>query len=172
MGTYIHFTNEQKERANSVDLEEFLRQRGEKLLRAGRESRLARVHHITVRGNEWYDHIARQGGLLHVFEAPMDLLSFLTLYPDRWQEHSYVTLCGTGGQAVCWMLEQHPSLQSVVLCLDHDEPGQTAARRLQEELQGAGYHSGILLPVHKDWNDGLVQGQTMADLAMTMGQSM
>ncbi len=62
--------------------------------------------------------------------------------------------------------------QSVVLCLDHDEPGQTAARRLQEELQGAGYHSGILLPVHKDWNDGLVQGQTMADLAMTMGQSM
>ena len=172
MGTYIHFTDEQKERANSVDLEEFLRQRGEKLLRAGRESRLARVHHITVRGSEWYDHIARRGGLLYVFEAPMDLLSFLTLYPDRWQEHSYVALCGTGGQAVCWMLEQHPSLQSVVLCLDHDEPGQTAARRLQEELQGAGYHSGILLPVHKDWNDGLVQGQTMADLAMTMGQSM
>ena len=33
MGTYIHFTDEQKERANSVDLEEFLRQRGEKLLR-------------------------------------------------------------------------------------------------------------------------------------------
>ena len=60
MGTYIHFTDEQKERANSVDLEEFLRQRGEKLLRAGRESRLARIHHITVRGNEWYDHIARR----------------------------------------------------------------------------------------------------------------
>lgn len=172
MGTYIHFTDEQKERANSVDLEEFLRQRGEKLLRAGRESRLARVHHITVRGNEWYDHIARQGGLLYVFEAPMDLLSFLTLYPDRWQEHSYVALCGTGGQAVCWMLEQHPSLQSVVLCLDHDEPGQTAARRLQEELQGAGYHSGILLPARKDWNDDLVQGPAMVGTAMTIGQSM
>ena len=129
MGTYIHFTDEQKERANSVDLEEFLRQRGEKLLRAGRESRLARVHHITVRGNEWYDHIARQGGLLYVFEAPMDLLSFLTLYPDRWQEHSYVALCGTGGQAVCWMLEQHPSLQSVVLCLAQDEPGQDVYKR-------------------------------------------
>ena len=40
MGTYIHFTNEQKERANSVDLEEFLRRRGEKLLRSGREFRL------------------------------------------------------------------------------------------------------------------------------------
>ena len=45
MGTYIHFTDEQKERANSVDLEEFLRQRGEKLLRAGRESRqIGRAH--------------------------------------------------------------------------------------------------------------------------------
>ena len=129
---------------------------------------------VNVEGSkpQYSFHHVGQDGLLYVFEAPIDLLSFLTLYPDRWQEHSYVALCGTGGQAVCWMLEQHPSLQSVVLCLDHDEPGQTAARRLQEELQGAGYHSGILLPVHKDWNDGLVQGQTMADLAMTMGQSM
>ena len=100
------------------------------------------------------------------------MLSFLTLYPDGWQEHSYVALCGTGGQAIHWMLEQNPCLHDVVLCLDHDEPGQAAARRLQEELQGAGYHSGILLPVHKDWNDDLVQGQSMAGLAMTVGQSM
>ena len=49
---------------------------------------------------------------------------------------------------------------------------QAAAKRIQEELQEAGYHSGILLPVHKDWNDDLVQGQTMAGPAMTMGQSM
>ena len=36
MGTYIHFTDEQKERSNLGDLEDFLRQWGEKLLRAGR----------------------------------------------------------------------------------------------------------------------------------------
>ena len=113
-----------------------------------------------------------QDGLLYVFEAPIDLLSFLTLYPDRWQEHSYVALCGTGGQAIHWMLKQNTGLRDVVLCLDHDEPGQTAAKRIQEELQGAGYHSGILLPVHKDWNDDLVQGQTVTGSAMTMGQSM
>ena len=117
-------------------------------------------------------HHVGQDGLLYVFEAPIDLLSFLTLYPDRWQEHSYVALCGTGGQAIHWMLEQNTRLRDVVLCLDHDEPGQTAARRLQEELQGAGYHSGILLPVHKDWNDDLVHGQAMAAPAMAMGQSM
>ena len=59
MGTYIHFTDEQKERANSVDLEEFLRRRGEMLIRSGREYRLERRRRITVRGSEWYDHAAR-----------------------------------------------------------------------------------------------------------------
>ena len=62
--------------------------------------------------------------------------------------------------------------RDAVLCLDRDEPGQTAAGCLQEELQGAGYHSGILLPVHKDWNDDLVLGQSIASSAMTLGRSM
>ena len=129
---------------------------------------------VNVEGSrpQYSFHHVGQDGLLYVFEAPVDLLSFLTLYPGRWQEHSYVALCGTGGQAMRWMLEQNTHLHDVVLCLDHDEPGQAAARRLQEELQGAGYHSGILLPVHKDWNDDLVQGQTMAGPAIAMGQSM
>ena len=52
MSTYIHFTEEQKQRAASVDLEEFLRCRGEKLLASGREKRLARDHSVTIRGND------------------------------------------------------------------------------------------------------------------------
>ncbi|MDD3995643.1 MAG: hypothetical protein PHC42_02970, partial [Bacilli bacterium] len=63
MSTYIHFTEEQKQRANSVDLVEFLQKQGEKLLPSGREKRLASDHSITVRGNEWYDHALEQGGL-------------------------------------------------------------------------------------------------------------
>ena len=62
MGQYIHFTEEQKLRAGSVDLEEFLRLRGEKLLASGREKRLFSDHSITVRGSEWYDHAAGKGG--------------------------------------------------------------------------------------------------------------
>ena len=60
--TYIHFTEEQKYRASCVDLVEFLRRQGEKLIRSGPEYRMASDHSVTVRGNEWYDHIARQGG--------------------------------------------------------------------------------------------------------------
>ena len=59
---YIHFTEEQKRLAASVDLVEFLRQRGEKLLPSGHEKRLDSDHSITVRGNEWYDHAAEKGG--------------------------------------------------------------------------------------------------------------
>lgn len=62
MSSYIHFTEEQKQRAAAVNLEEFLRCRGEKLLSSGREKRLASDHSVTVRGNEWYDHAEERGG--------------------------------------------------------------------------------------------------------------
>lgn len=63
MGTYIHFTNEQKQRANNVDLTVFLKMQGEILLPSGREKRLQSNHSITVRGNEWFDHATKEGGL-------------------------------------------------------------------------------------------------------------
>lgn len=50
MGEFVYFTEEQKQRANAVDLEDFLSRQGEKLLRSGREKRLASDHSITVRG--------------------------------------------------------------------------------------------------------------------------
>lgn len=48
--------------ANSVDLEQFLRMRGEKLERVGREHKLiyydgsGRHDSITLRGSTWFDH--------------------------------------------------------------------------------------------------------------------
>ena len=59
---YIHFTEEQKLRASEVDLVEFLRHQGEKLIRSGPEYRLASDRSVTVRGNEWYDHAIKEGG--------------------------------------------------------------------------------------------------------------
>ncbi len=76
MSTYIHFTEEQKERANSVDLEEFLRRQGETLLPSGREKRLKNDHSITIRGNEWFDHAAEDGGLAIDFVQKFYGLSF------------------------------------------------------------------------------------------------
>ena len=47
---YIHFTEDQKLRANSVDLVEFLRRQGEKLISSGQDKRLTSDHSITVHG--------------------------------------------------------------------------------------------------------------------------
>ncbi|MFB0919407.1 MAG: hypothetical protein QMB62_00770, partial [Oscillospiraceae bacterium] len=63
MAQYIHFTDEQKRRANSVDLAELLRRRGEKLLPSGHDKRLESDHSITIRGNQWFDHATGEGGL-------------------------------------------------------------------------------------------------------------
>lgn len=49
---YIYFTDEQKLRANSVDLERYLLQNGEELIRSGPEKRLKSDKSITIRGSE------------------------------------------------------------------------------------------------------------------------
>jgi len=91
---------------------------------------------------------------LYVFEAPIDLMSFLTRYPRDWQEHSFVFLCGTSEHAMHWMLEQNHNIQSMCLCLDHDEAGIEASGRLAEILHERGYDNvGMIQPAYKDWNE-------------------
>ena len=105
------------------------------------------------------EHCFHKGGTdksLYVFEAPIDLLAFLTLYPEAWREHSYVALCGTSEQAMLWMLEKDPRLQKVVLCLDHDAAGIEATGRLTDILVEHGYtRVSILRPEYKDWDEDL-----------------
>lgn len=292
MGTFVYFTDEQKRRANSIDLSEFLRRRGEKLLPSGRDKRLASDHSITIRGNQWFDHATGEGGLavdfvrrfynmsfpeavtllldgeqgeayhaageqtveppkqfvvppasermrrvyayltqrrgvdreivsnfaqagllyedaeyhnavfigkdehgasrhahkrsvnskgkvfrmnvegsdprysfhwmgtsdrLYVFEAPIDLMSFISLYPQDWQTHSYAALCGTSEHSMLWMLEQNPQIQRVALCLDSDKAGQKAVERLTGILREYCYTDVTpMLPEAKDWNDELM----------------
>lgn len=288
---YIHFTDQQKRQANTVDLAEFLRFKGEPLIRSGRELRLGRDHSITIRGNEWYDHAAERGGgpvsflkefygmnyqqavltlldqdvsqlcpqvdtprekvkkpfalppangdnkrvfaylikhrhldrdvlatfvrlgfiyedqMYHntvfvgmdknfmprhahkrstnsqgktfrmtvegsdfryvfnwpggnehllVFEAPIDMLSFISMYHDsNWAKHNYVALCGTSSQPLLGMLERCPNIKSVHLCLDNDQAGQLATRRLAQVVREKGLEVNALVPVHKDWNEDL-----------------
>ena len=76
MKEYIPFTDEQKHRANMVDLEDFLLRRGEKLLPSGRDKRLASNHSVTIRGSEWFDHDTQQGGHAIDFVRTHDGCSF------------------------------------------------------------------------------------------------
>lgn len=298
MNTYIHFTEEQKQRANEVDLVDFLEMHGEKLLRSGREKRLASDRSITVRGNRWYDHERERGGLaidfvqelyglsfpdavnkllgdgqgeiyrvadikrqekkktfilpnrnpdmrrvfayliknrhidrdiigffakekmlyescelskdkskeyhnavfvgydenkvprhahkhgvytrgrsfkgnvdscdpgysfnyigksnrLYVFEAPIDMLSFITMYQEDWVKHSYVSLCGVSEQAMMKILEVNPKLTYVILCLDHDATGIETSEKFSDILADKKVKCGKAVPKYKDWNEDL-----------------
>ena len=92
---------------------------------------------------------------LYVFEAPIDLLSHITLYPAGWLEHSYVACCGTSIQPVLERLRQNPKLDTVYLCLDNDEAGEDASDGMLDTLEDMGYDVERLRPEGKDWNDDL-----------------
>lgn len=93
---------------------------------------------------------------LYVFEAPIDMLSFLTLYPKEWQKHSYIAMNGVYENAVLTALKNHSNLSEVILCVDNDEGGIEAADRLRDILNGNGYSNvKRLAPPYKDWNEVL-----------------
>ena len=103
---------------------------------------------------------------LYVFEAPIDMLSYITLYPENWQWHSYVACCGTSIQPVVQILEQAPQLDTVLLCLDNDEAGHQASRRMREQLE-THYSVERLIPENKDWNDDLtLSAENAQDFSM------
>ena len=304
MREYISLTDEQKRRANAVDLEDFLLRRGERLIPSGHDKRLASDHSVTIRGSEWYDHEIRQGGRaidfvrmydgcsfqeavtkllngeqgqafrpakerkseppkpfalppvhhsmrrvyaylmkqrhidrdiithferagtlyedaeyhnavfvgtdehsvprhaqkrstnscgraiklnvegsearysfhhlgddgdLYVFEAPIDLLSYLTLHPENWQHHSYVACCGTSYEPVRWMLRQMETPQMVSLCLDHDRAGERGSERMAEQIASEfGIPTRRLISEQKDWNEDLCAMQEHPKQGMEM----
>jgi len=92
---------------------------------------------------------------LYVFEAPIDLMSHMTLYPYGWLEHSYVACCGTSIQPILERLKQNPKLDMVYLCLDNDGAGEDACERMMEALEELDVEVERIRPQNKDWNEDL-----------------
>lgn len=277
------YTQEQIDRANEVDLEEFLRNHGEELIKSGSESRWKAHDSLTVKGNKWFRHSENKGGLpidfvmefygktfpeavelligegagtasaspslcspkfrlptqnatnqnvidyltqqrglslslvgffigqgaiyedaphhnvvfvgrdaddhpryahcrstteqfrqdvtgsdkaygfcyrgtgdqLMVFEAPIDLLSFIELFPKDWEKRSYLSLGGVSGKALERFLSERTDIRRVFICLDSDQAGKDACTRLTEKIPDT-ISIMRLLPVRKDWNEVLL----------------
>ena len=92
---------------------------------------------------------------LLVFEAPIDLLSFIELFPKNWQQHNYLSLGGVSGKALRQFLSERPDVERVFLCLDADKAGEDACKRLAWLLPETVSVTRIQ-PCMKDWNDVLV----------------
>ena len=84
-----------------------------------------------------------------VFEAPIDLMSWFTLYGPC----SAVALCCLYDGPVDAYLRQNSHLRRILLCLDADGPGRDAAGKLTAKYRALGYEvEDQLPPSGKDWN--------------------
>ena len=89
---------------------------------------------------------------LFVFEAAIDLLSFIQLFPKDWKKRSYLSLGGISSAALMAFLSERPQITSVFLCLDNDHAGNEASEKLAIEIPD-GYSVIRLKPSRKDWNE-------------------
>ena len=98
------------------------------------------------------------GNQLFVFEAPIDLLSFICLYSDKWTQRSYVSLGGVSGKALDRFLSENKDIGKVFLCTDNDEAGNTAAMRSAQTVPD-GIEAVRFSPMLKDWNEVLCHAE-------------
>ena len=96
---------------------------------------------------------------LFVFEAAIDLLSFIQLFPKDWKKRSYLSLGGVSSVALMTFLSERPQITSVFLCLDNDQAGNEACEKLAGEIS-EGYSVIRLKPSRKDWNEILCDKNT------------
>lgn len=93
--------------------------------------------------------------VLCVFEAPIDLLSFISLFPKDWKDHHYLALGGVSDRALKRYLAEHPNINHVFLALDMDEPGEEACVKMNAIIPEGFKVYRLKAPV-KDWNELLL----------------
>lgn len=133
-----------------------------------REGKLRHIHkHSTAaqggfKGNapgsapEYSFHWIGGGDTLYLFEAPIDMLSFISMHKQHWKSYSYAAACGVSDKVLWKTLKDRPYIQKVCICLDNDETGQKAAQRISRSLTEKNIRNQILVPARKDWNEDLL----------------
>jgi hypothetical protein len=96
---------------------------------------------------------------IFLFEAPIDMLSYISMHKENWQEYSYAASCSVSDRVLFQCLKDNPNIKNVFLCFDNDEAGQTANKRIADKLNSMNIKSEILIPTHKDWNEDILNGE-------------
>ena len=95
---------------------------------------------------------------LYVFEAAIDLMSFITLRNDEWKADSFLALDGLSAKPLLQFLEEQKNIHEIFLCLDYDAAGMEACDKLKDILIEKGYEAEKIkreYPLYKDWNEQL-----------------
>ena len=98
---------------------------------------------------------------LYIFESPIDAMSHASLaiaeFGDKtaWEYDRRLSLAGTSDAALPFFLNKHTAVKELVFCLDNDPAGREAAATMARKYAEKGYHTRIMLPAGKDFNDDL-----------------
>lgn len=99
---------------------------------------------------------------LYIFEAPIDMLSYISMHKTGWQTHHYVALCSVAPHAAMKTIELNKNIKKAILCLDNDEAGNAACERICGLLKRE--HPNIKVyrqtPINKDFNEDLTSNQS------------
>ncbi len=117
-----------------------------------------RVFKCDVAGNDkryGFNVVHEDSSDLIVFEAAIDLMSYMTLFADY--ESNMVALGMVSDAPLETFLKEHPQISLIRFCLDGDEPGRKAAMALTEKYYGLGYEVEDCPPPeeYKDYNEWL-----------------
>ena len=127
----------------------------------------AKGFRMTVSGSDTdYGFCWRGGGeRLFVFEAAVDLITFLTMYPKDWEKQSYIALDGLSPKPMLRFLQERDDISEIYLCLDNDPAGIETCDKFRDLLLERGSAEDQvwpLLPACKDWNESLKAEEGLA----------
>lgn len=108
---------------------------------------------------EYSFHFNGTSDKIFLFEAPIDMLSYISMHKKNWKEHSYAASCSVSDRVLFQCLNDNPNIKNVFLCFDNDEAGQTANKRIADKLNKLNIQNEILIPTHKDWNEDILNGE-------------
>ena len=93
-----------------------------------------------------------------VFEASVDLMSFITLSKENWENDNYIALDGLSPKPLLRFIEENKNIKEIYLCLDYDIAGIEASEKINDildEMYGDKINTVIIKPLYKDWNEEL-----------------
>lgn len=111
-----------------------------------------------------FSYVCETADTLYVFEAPIDLMSYISLHRHQpWHKSSYLSLGGLADDALRRFLSEYPDIRKIVFCLDNDTDkpenwGQAAAQKYSRNY-GKKRLTRIDIPCLKDWNAVLCSAQ-------------
>lgn len=105
-----------------------------------------------------------------VFEAPIDMLSYISMNKENWQENNYVCLGGVSFYSLENVLNNKLDIKEVYLCLDNDKRGHEACEKLKSRMNEMKLKCERLVPENKDWNEDLqeLSEEQKQDFELTM----